>query len=217
MSVCSLRVDTTRFDYFFNRMFLPLANNPDHLAKWSDFQERDLLRKLSLGLNDISLTGDQLINASGEELRKAADDFGESKTKENAPKFVICVPGIPKEFPHQAKKKTTTMYPLPISQENQCKTLGMAQNLDMFGEEFSFEKQKKKTFLQLRKSTKGFDLDAAYARYAFLKSMEKHKERQKISETRLRGDSHTEESADLADYAVVVCEESDSDCTPDSD
>ena len=174
-----------------------------------------MLRKLSHGLNDVSLTAQELCDASGEELKKVTDDSNQP-AKANKPMFVIEVPGIPKEFPHQSQKKTT-IYPLPISQEKQCMTLGMARNLDMFAEEFGFEKKMKESFLRLKKSGKDFDLDLAYTRYAFLKSMEKHKERQKVLETRLRGDNRLEESADVndADDVVFLCEESDS--APDSD
>ena len=40
------------------------------------------------------------------------------------------------------------------------------------------------------KSGKDFDLSFAYSRYAFLKSMEKHKEQQRTLKMHLRGESH---------------------------
>ena len=153
------------------------------MRKWNDFKECDLFRKFSLCLNDVPLTHQQLCGASCEQLEGLSGNFDQT-TDASEPNFVINVPDIPKEFPGQSHKKTT-IYPLPISQENQCKTLGMARNLDIFGEEFGFIKKENNSSLRLLKSGEDFDLDLAYTRYAFLKSMEKHKERQKILETKM--------------------------------
>lgn len=86
--------------------------------------------------------------------------------------------------------KKAKIYPLPISHENQCTTLGVARNLDLFQEEFSFTCNKQERYLSLKSTGKDFDLDKAYKRFAFLKRLEQHKKHQQSYEQFLRGQEH---------------------------
>ena len=58
----------------------------------------------------------------------------------------------------------------------------------MFSDEFGFACKRDEKFLPLKCSGKDFDSDKAYKRYAFIKSLERHKEEQQKYEQLLRGD-----------------------------
>lgn len=117
---------------------------------------------MDLAFNDVNLSSEELKSASPQSLKSASE-------LSNPQKFKIDVPQVPEEFPSQSSKKSQ-MYSLPLSIENQCKTLGMGRNLDSFTDEFGFVTKKEKIFLPLKKSKKEFNLDLAYKRFAFLKS-----------------------------------------------
>lgn len=76
----------------------------------------------------------------------------------------------------------------------------------MFADEFGFLSEKKTKFLPFKKVNKEFDLDQAYSRFAFLKAMDRHREKQKILDATLRGNSVQEEDCNL-----VYLEENDQD------
>jgi len=178
-------------------VFLYLDNHPEHKKIWEDFKQRDILRKFHTALNNIPLSRDQLMTSTLDETRNLADNAERSqKSCDSSLKYVVDVPKVPIEFPDMANNKTE-IYPLPISQENQCKTIGLAQNLDMFAQEFGFQCNKKTKFLPLKKNQKEFDLDLAYSRYAFLKSMERHRENQALLDATLRGNSIQDEDCNL--------------------
>ncbi|KAK3754178.1 hypothetical protein QZH41_020604, partial [Actinostola sp. cb2023] len=201
---------------------LLIENNPIHEEKWKDFKCRNTLRKMDVALNALSISREQLKTMSSEELQKLASTPIPGQTKP----FKIEVPEIPCEFPHMAKKEAK-IYPLPISHENQCTTLGVASNLDLFQEEFGFDSKKQDRYLPLKSSGKDFDLDQAYKRFAFLKMIEQHKKKQQNYEHILRGhDEHaigiaTEQSEAETDedndheVLLVVNNESDSDSLSD--
>jgi hypothetical protein len=172
-----------------------------------------MLRKLDIGLNDVNVSANELRSATSEQIEgyAAAENITERK-------FKIEIPPVDEEFPDLGKKKTN-IYPLPISHENQCKTLGVASNLQLFSDEFQFTCEQAKCYLPKRSSGDSFDLDKSYARYAFMKSLEKHKEQQAKYEQVLRreqepdsqaqtGDSN--EAQEISHMFVVESESSDS-------
>lgn len=98
----------------------------------------------------------------------------------------------------------------------------MGANLHKFSEELDFHCPKEKSFLPLKKTNKKeFNLDLTYKRFAFLKSMEKHKKEQEEYESYLR------KSAVIVDVDVdvnvsddnllIVDEQSDDDNNDDDD
>ena len=114
------------------------------------------------------------------------------------------------EFPEFANI-ATKIYPLPMSHKNQNKIVGVAGNLDLFQKEFNFKCEKNKQYLPLNKSGKEFDLDRAYERYAFMKSLERHKEKQRKYEQIIRHEP-VDDKTQLEDS-----QSSDSDVSKDSD
>ena len=115
-------------------------------------------------------------------------------------------------------KTKTSIYPLPISHENQCTTVGLAGNLDKFMEEFSFHSQENQQYMPVRKSGKAFAIDKAYERFAFIKSLEKHKEQQAYYDTILRrtlDESSSEETQTFDEVGVMVEETVSSDSDED--
>jgi hypothetical protein len=81
---------------------------------------------MDVALNVSNISNQQLKSMSGEELQtQASNPFQPESSK----RFHIKIPEIPCEFPDMANKKAK-IYPLPISHENQCTTLGVARNLD---------------------------------------------------------------------------------------
>lgn len=157
--------------------------------KWVDFRERNLLRKMDLALNQVQLSSTELLHATADQLKKISDD---SLSSHSVKQYAIEVPPVPEEFPESSLK--SAIYPLPISIENQCTTLGLARNLDKFSEEFHFSngKEKEAKFLPLRKGKAEFNLDLAYDRYSFLKTMEVHKKDQLNYEQFLRNSAENE-------------------------
>lgn len=142
-----------------------------------------------------------------------SDDLQRQSSKiiesEESKQYKIIVPIIPCEFPDMAAKEAQ-IYPLPISHENQCTTLGAASNLDLFQKEFDFVSDKQPKFLPLQSSGKDFDLDRAYKRFAFLKSLEYHKKTQRDYEQILRGQGTVEEvTKDDGEGIIVVVDQDD--------
>ena len=92
-------------------------------------------------------------------------------------KYVIEVPKLKEEFPMLANEKLQ-VYPLPLSFENQCTTMGAANNLSLFSEEFEFPSEPVERYIPMKKNNADFDIDGAYERCAFLRKLTKHKEKQ---------------------------------------
>lgn len=155
---------------------------------------------MDLAFNDVNLSSEELKSASPQSLKSASE-------LSNPQKFKIDVPQVPEEFPNQSSKKSQ-MYSLPLSIENQCKTLGMGRNLDSFTDEFGFVTKKENIFLPLKKSKKEFNLDLAYKRFAFLKSMEVHKKGQHEYEKYLR-QSQVESGSDDDDVVFLPMPDED--------
>lgn len=183
-----------------------------------DFKDRNLLTKLNIGLNLIDLTADQVQSASSEDLQKVAAKAEEVKKNR---KYDIKIPDITEEFPSQGKK-ASKVYPLPISNENQCTILGVASNLDIFTDEFGFKiVNNKKLSVPITRISKNYDLEMAYKRYAFLQSYKRHKETQKEYDSILSGQEMNEcnevESEEGFDQTVTRFEASDSSEDDNSD
>ena len=174
------------------------------MEKSCAYKKRNLLQKMDNALNSVTLSKEELKCASDEVLKQSTS--GDS----NSRMFDIDVPPAVTEFPKYANN-ATKIYPLPISHENQVKIVGVAGNLDLFNREFNFESGRAKKYLPLQSNGKEFDLDRAYERYAFMKSLERHKEAQRRYEQILR-----HEPLDNEDM-LEDCEESDSDDSEDSD
>ncbi len=149
------------------------------------------MRKLDIALNSVDLSSEEIKSSTSEQLQEIASAAGSKNQK-----YVIHVPPVEEDFPELAGKPTK-IFPLPISHENQCKTVGLASNLDLFADEFGFRKKKESKYVPLKSSGKDFALDRAYERFAFMKSLEKHKERQSEYEKILRG-----ETANLSEESV---------------
>ena len=175
-----------------------------------------MLRKLDLGLNCVLKSEDEIKMCKNEELQKIADEIMERQQLPLQRKnFKIAVPSVEEDFPELGKTKTQ-IYPLPISHENQCSTVGLASNMDKFSEEFNFDYERNPTYMPMKQSGKEFDLERAYERFAFVKSLERHKEQQANYEKVLR--KTVEENAEneqLNDDIVVFVEEAAS--PPDSE
>lgn len=172
---------------------------------------------MDVALNVVNMSKEQLKTMSSEELQAHACAPTPSQSSKT---FKIKVPEIPCEFPDMAKKEAK-IYPLPISHENQCTTLGVASNLDLFQVEFGFTSNKQEKYLPLKSSGKDFDLDKAYKRFAFLKKLEQHKKQQQSYEHFLRGQEHAvsvagqSEDGTEEEILVVVDQESDGDSQSD--
>ena len=147
------------------------------MEKWREFKKRNLPQKMDNALNCVTL--------SEEELRCVSDDSLKQYSVPKSPLYDIDVPAAITEFPEFANI-ATKIYPLPISHENQTKIVGVAGNLDLFQKEFNFKCEKDKQYLPLNSSGKDFDLDRAYERYAFMKSLERHKKKQRQYEQIIR-------------------------------
>ncbi|CAB4034182.1 Hypothetical predicted protein [Paramuricea clavata] len=148
---------------------------------------------MDLALNVFPETAEQIQSSSSDHLREMSDS-AESKVNQqvDAKQFKINIPQIEEDFPDRATKKTK-IFPLPISHENQCKTVGVASNLDLFAE--------------------------AYERFAFLKSLEQHQKQQRQCESILRGETEKlgESTYDTESAEVLTTVEDDlsSDCEED--
>lgn len=100
----------------------------------------------------------------------------------------------------------------------------MGANLHKFSEELDFHCPKEKMFLPLKKTNKKeFNLDLTYKRFAFLKSMEKHKKEQEEYESYLRKsavivDVNVDVDVNVSDdNLLIVDEQSDDDNNDDDD
>ena len=171
-----------------------------------------MLRKLDIGLNCVTESAEKILAGTSESLQKIADA---AQQKLNTPiekkTYKIVVPKVDEEFPDLGNVKTQ-IYPLPISHENQCSTVGLASNLDRFAEEFDFKNEKNERFMPVKMSGKEFALDKAYERFAFLKSLQKHKEQQKAYESILRGtgEEATAENEIPDDEILITVDENSS-------
>lgn len=180
-------------------MILFIESNKEHQIKWISFKNRNLLRKLDLGLNKIQLSSDEIKSATNELLHSHV-------TSEKQNKFVIDVPPPDEEFPHLGEKYSE-IYPLPISHENQCTNYGVASNLDLFKSEFGFHTTEVKKNLSLKKNKKEYNLEHAYERYAFMKALEHHRQVQSEYERVLRGQDATDNVA--FDDSTLVTEDTE--------
>ena len=114
-------------------------------------------------------------------------------------------------------QKKGEIYLLLISHENQCTTLGVTSNLDLFQDEFQFDSKKEDQYLPLRSSRKDFNLELA-----FLRMLEQHKKKQQAYEHFLRGHDQTAETEnnseteeDIEEVLQIVSQDSDSDTLSD--
>ncbi len=179
-----------------------------------------MLRKLDVALNCVLESEEELISCTGEHLQKLADAAQARQHFTMAQKsYKIDVPAVDVEFPELRNTKTQ-IFPLPISHENQCKTVGLASNLDRFTEEFNFKFEKNPKYMPMRNSGKEFALDKAYERFAFMKSLERHREQQASYEHILRRTTDelavTDENA-FDEIAVVVEEGASTASSSDDD
>ena len=177
-----------------------------------------MLHKLNVGLNYVTESAEEILGGTSESLWKIADA---AQQKLNTPlekkTYKIVVPKVDEEFPDLGNVKTR-IFPLPISQENQCSTVGLASNLDRFAEEFGFKNEKSERFMPFKMSGKEFALGKAYERFAFLKSLQKHKEQQKEYERILKGTG--EEVAaenEIPDDEILVTVDENSSSSADDD
>lgn len=196
--------------------FLLSENNECHLRKWEEFKKRNTLRKMKVAFNDVQISKEELKDISSEQLQNVA-----SKHDHDENQFKIELPEIPCEFPDMAKKEAK-IYPLPISHENQCTTLGVASNLDLFQDEFQFDSKKENQYLPLKSSRKDFNLELAYKRFAFLRTLEQHKKKQQAYEHFLRGqtadaESNSETVEEIDEVIQIVSQDNDSDSDTLSD
>ena len=168
-----------------------------------------MLRKLDVALNCGLESEEGIKSGTAENLQKLADAAQARQQSPTGKKtYKIDVPAVDEEFP-ELKNTKTEIFPLPISHENQCKTVGLASNLDRFTEEFKFKFEKNEKYMPLKDSGKEFALDKAYERFAFMKSLERHREKQATYEHILRRttDELTVTEKDAFDEIAVVVEE----------
>lgn len=97
----------------------------------------------------------------------------------------------------------------------------MGANLHKFSEELDFHCPKEKSFLPLKKTNKKeFNLDLAYKRFAFLKSMEKHKKEQEEYESYLRKSAvivDVDVDVNVSDDNLLIVDEQSDDDNNDDD
>ena len=103
---------------------------------------------MDITFNTVNATKEQLKNMRSDNLQRQSSKTLES---EESKQYKIIAPSIPCEFPDMAAKEPQ-IYPLPISHENQCTTLGATSNLDLFQKEFDFVSDKQPKFFLLRSS-----------------------------------------------------------------
>ena len=157
------------------------------------------------------------MHLSKEELAEASSDVLQSQeTESRSHLYVIDIPPVEEDFPHLSEDKTS-IYPLPISHENQCKIVGVASNLDLFASEFGFKTNKAKKYLPLKQNGKEFDLDRAYERYAFMKSLEQHKLQQSQYERILRHPHDIDNEQQMLDISSGEDDANDTDDDQDDD
>lgn len=170
---------------------------------------------MDVAFNLVPCTIDELKNKTSTDIKSIAENDVDDKTNT----FVIDVPPLKHEFPELAGQKSQ-VYPLPLSFENQCTTMGTANNLSLFSEEFNFPCKPAEKYIPMRKNAASFNLEAAYERYAFLKSLDKHKEKQSRYESILReggGESGDKDNAQVPDNTIIGVLDSDSDSDNHSD
>ena len=129
---------------------------------------------------------------------------------------MIDIRPVEEYFLHLSEDKTN-IYPLPISHENQCKIVGVASNLDLFASEFGFKTSKAKKYLPHKQNGKEFDLDRAYERYAFMKSLEQHKLQQSQYERILRHPHDIDNEQQMLDISSGEDDANDTDDDQDED
>lgn len=97
----------------------------------------------------------------------------------------------------------------------------MGANLHKFSEELDFHCPKEKMFLPLKKTNKKeFNLDLTYKRFAFLKSMEKHKKEQEEYESYLRKSAvivDVDVDVNVSDDNLLIVDEQSDDDNNDDD
>lgn len=97
----------------------------------------------------------------------------------------------------------------------------MGANLHKFSEELDFHCPKEKSFLPLKKTNKKeFNLDLTYKRFAFLKSMEKHKKEQEEYESYLRKSAvivDVDVDVNVSDDNLLIVDEQSDDDNNDDD
>ena len=170
---------------------------------------------MDVAFNLVPCTIDKLENKTSTDMKSIAENSDNIDDETN--KFVIDVPPLKHEFPELAAQKSQ-VYPLPLSFENQCTTMGTANNLSLFSEEFNFPCNPAEKYIPLKKNASNFNVEAAYERYAFLKALEKHKEKQSRYERILRkggGDSGDDDNVQVPDNTIIGVLDSDSDSDSD--
>ncbi len=156
-----------------------------------------------MALNELQLSKDEITGASSDILQTIA-------IERKDPIYVISVPSPEEDFP-QFSTERSTMFPLPISHENQCTNAGAASNLELFTGEFDFKAKKERKFLPLKQSGKDFDLDRAYQRFAFNKMLEQHKTKQAQYEGLLRNEDLIQDNVCAIEVSQDESSESDLD------
>ena len=139
-----------------------------------------------MALNCVPQSEEQIKSATNEDLPEFADA---AQVRQQLPMekktYKISIPAVDEEFPELGTTKTL-IYPLPISHENQCSTVGLASNLDRFSAEFGLKCDNNPKYMPKKNAVREFTLEKAYERFAFIKSLEKHKEQQAEYENMLR-------------------------------
>ena len=178
---------------------------------WNTFYKRNLLRKMDLAYNVVPMSSKELARSSSAELQNVADKAVTGPSKN----LVIQVPEVACEFPNIATKKSQ-VFPLPLSYENQCTIMGTANNLSLFSEEFNFPCEPTEKYNPLKNNKS--DLSGAYERFAFLKALSKHKEKQKKYEDFLRRkEKEVTENEDSDEIIVGIVDSNDSDSSFDDE
>ena len=160
---------------------------------------------MDLALNTVNIDKSALKSMSSEKMKESTSAEA-SSTK----KYEIDVPRVPDEFPDMGNK-AADIYPLPLSHENQCTTIGVANNLEMFQEEFDFKSNKNVKYLPLKSSGKSLIWNRAYKRFAFLRKLDRHKEQQEKYANTLRGCTPSEHSDHVEAAVVFVVSENEED------
>ena len=184
-------------------------NNPEHKQLWDEFSERNLLRKMHLALNLVHNSSEEIQQMDSTEVKRVAEKALTSDPGDM--KYFIEVLKLKEEFPMLASEKSQ-VYPLPLSFENQCTTMGAANNLSLFSEEFKFPCDPVERYIPVKKNSTGFDVDAAYERFAFLRTLSKHNEKQARYENILRKRGNDDsDNVEVPNNTIVGFVDSDSD------
>ena len=81
------------------------------------FKERNLLKKLDLGLNIIQISKQEIVTSNSEALQKEA--FAAESRK---PLFILDIPPVAEKFPYQSHE-TSKMFSLPLSHASNARML----------------------------------------------------------------------------------------------